>query len=63
MQPAVDVRSNAFTGITHVNEKQLKGVDALIEIIQSKMPGDLLKLSLTRSGKKMKLDVKLGTKQ
>ena len=49
--------------ITHVNGKRLKGVDALIEIIQSKMPDDLLKLSLTRSGKEMKLDVKLGTKQ
>ena len=49
--------------ISHVNKKQLRDVDALVAIIQSKRPGDKLELSLTRKGKKMTLVIELGTRQ
>ena len=49
--------------ISHVNGKSIKGVDALVAIINSKKPGDTLRLKLARKGQKITLDVELGARQ
>lgn len=45
--------------ITHIDDKEMTDLQALFTFLSSKKPGDVIKVTLTRNGAPMTLDVKL----